>query len=352
MGGTDGWWKQLATLDKATNNGMLITRYADSGPFQPHTQYQYEVCEGGSPDWQNPNNCAGTQTTTSGAAPVLTAKRVNATTVKLQISLDQYLVTSIVITRQGSDDPCRQGGTLGNGLQGCPTTNGLGGSPAQTVTVYNWNQSPQSGYPPGFQNSQSAPFVINLPDDTTVKPGVEYYYLAQVSWQGWTGQDSNTVTVPNAYGTATLQQSLAGGSKPIKLNGGAPPPPSQSKASAGPTTAPPPPQSVTTARPMMTPAPPLLQPGRTMMSSTGASTAPPATTASPANLDAAIKEAQQKPHDAQALYALGKAYCANNQRNTGLRYLNMALRLAEQAGNAPLTAQIKASLAQQGVSIK
>lgn len=72
----------------------------------------------------------------------------------------------------------------------------------------------------------------------------------------------------------------------------------------------------------------------------------------PANLNASIKEVQQKPHDPQALYALGRAYCTRNQRNTGVNYMYMALILAEQAGNAPLTAQIKTSLAEQGVSTK
>jgi hypothetical protein len=73
---------------------------------------------------------------------------------------------------------------------------------------------------------------------------------------------------------------------------------------------------------------------------------------SAANLNAGIKEVQQKPHDAQALYALGKAYCASNLKSTGVSYMYMALQLAEQAGNTPLTAQIKTSLAEQGVSAK
>jgi hypothetical protein len=71
-----------------------------------------------------------------------------------------------------------------------------------------------------------------------------------------------------------------------------------------------------------------------------------------ANLDAEIKGVQQKPHDPQALYALGKAYCASNLKNTGVSYMYMALLLAEQAGNVQLTAQIKTSLAEQGVSAK
>ena len=68
------------------------------------------------------------------------------------------------------------------------------------------------------------------------------------------------------------------------------------------------------------------------------------------NLTASIKQAQQKPHDAQALYALGKAYCASNGKSTGVSYLYMALLLAQQTNNASLATQIKSSLAQQGVN--
>jgi hypothetical protein len=231
--GTNGY-QQLAELDKAANSGTLPNRYSDNGPFQPHTGYIYELCEG-APPTESGNNCAsppgathdsaGYGFVTGGANPTLSATRVNPNTVKLKLSLDQFTMTSVSVTRQGSDDPCRQGGTLGNGLQGCPTTNGLGGSPAQTTTVYNWTWSSGSQYPPGWQNTQTAPFVINLPDDTAVKPGVEYYYIAHVVWEWSVAQDSQTVTAPkNAYASATLQQTLAGGSIPIKQNGGAPPP--------------------------------------------------------------------------------------------------------------------------------
>ncbi len=70
------------------------------------------------------------------------------------------------------------------------------------------------------------------------------------------------------------------------------------------------------------------------------------------NLKTIINQVQQKPHDAQALYSLGKAYCANNERNTGVSYLYMALLLAEQSGNAPLATQIKNSLAEQGAGAR
>ena len=385
--GANGW-QQIAALEKAGNGGTLPGHYTDSDLLQPHTGYEYEVCEGGAPNWQFPNNCAsppgvqhgGTNygTITWGADPVLSAARVNATSVRLKLALDQYTVTSIVITRQGSDDPCRQGGTLGNGLQGCPTVGPNGGSPAQTVTVYSWTAGPGSQYPPGFENKQTAPFVIDLPDDTAVKPGVEYYYLAHVTWLWSVAQDSNTVTVPNAYSAATSQQGFAGLTA-LKPNGSPPPPPQPQSSSPAvamvgrkpPTISPAPssmmrpagsslasaPAQVTATTPMMTPATPMLQ------SSTGASSGPllaqPATGFSAAraapitgNLKTIINQVQQKPHDAQALYSLGKAYCAGNARNTGVSYLYMALLLAEQSGNAPLAIQIKTTLAEQGASTR
>jgi hypothetical protein len=70
-----------------------------------------------------------------------------------------------------------------------------------------------------------------------------------------------------------------------------------------------------------------------------------------ANLAAAIKVAQQKPHEPQALYALGKAYCASHLKNTGVSDMYMALLLAERAGDAALSTQIKASLAREGVNL-
>ncbi len=83
--GTKGW-QQIAALQKVANGGTLPGHYTDSDLLQPHTGYEYEVCEGGSPNWQFPNNCAsppgvqhGGQTygvITWGADPVLSATRV------------------------------------------------------------------------------------------------------------------------------------------------------------------------------------------------------------------------------------------------------------------------------------
>lgn len=429
-------WEFIAPL--TASNGILPNRYTDEGVYGalPHSPNQYLVCEGPS-DGSNVNCAESPVKFTWGADPVLTATRVNASTVQLKIIVDQATdVSAISVTRQGSDDPCRQGQTLGNGLQGCTTVGQYGQPVGHTDTVYNWT----NGSGPGPSLPKSAPYVINLPDDTTVKAAVEYYYVAHVGWGTGSGtsQDSAVVTVPSFYGTVSGQQALAGGVKPVKLNGGAPPPPSGSRVAtatmvnpssrtvppassspmtrpAGTTAAPAPatqsiatrpmmtaaspmmnspastpasapapaPPTATVARPMMVPtmsaASPMLQPEHTMMSSTGAAATPPQPTTTArlavtpakaptsrtvlpvrpvaplpgaANLKAAINGAQQKPHDPQALYALGQAYCASRLSDTGVSYMYMALLLAQNAGNAPLAAQIKTSLAGQGVSAR
>src|SRR5690348_407751 len=395
-------WAFIAMLQP--NNGVLPTHYIDQGTYGalPHTANQYLVCDGAT-DSKNLNCALSGVTFRWGADPVLTATRVNANTVQLKIAVDEGEdVSMISVTRQGSDDPCRQGQQLGDGLQGCPTAGPNGTGIAQTTTVYNWTASGGTQSPPGLQNSKSAPYVIDIPNDTTVKPGVEYYYLAQVGWA--TGsvsgpiQTSETATVPSFYAALPHQQSLAGGITSIKQGSGAPPPPSSSGAAPGaavmPTTrtlapasssvrmtAAAPPQAVTAARPMMaTQTAPMLQASQPMMSSTPGAATPaltqPSTAARPtaivkipmsgtlppvrsaevlpggAALAAAIKEVQQRPHDAQALYALGKAYCASKLKNAGVSDMYMALQLAEQAHNTALAAQIKSSLTAQGVSVK
>lgn len=443
-------WEQLAVFNTTTRF------YTDPGPLLPGTLYHYMICEGGPPqDWADANNCSKAVGYTMDAPPVLTATRVNATTVQLQIAVDMFSVTSITVRRDGSDDPIRQGVKLGNGLMGCRTigANGLPVS-ANLVTVYNWTVG---GVTPNWAFAgETAPYLIDVPDDTTAKPAVEYYYQVEITWASGYDGESEVVTVPNGYGSVVSQRMLFGGAQPIKLNGGAPPPQSESKLAASPMASPmsrtitpaasspmmarptgkatAPPQSATAARPMMapmmTPTTPMLQP-RHPMSSTGPVAAPSlaqsataarltiasaGTTAGPcpppsgaaatsamasmitsasptmvsagptwrpasvaaarlttapmnaptshmtlsvrsaapvpsaANLSAAVKEVQQKPHDAQALYALGQAYCASRLRSAGVSYMYMALLLAQQAGNVPLASQIKASLAAQGVS--
>jgi hypothetical protein len=478
MGGTVGSYEQVAVLNQTTNNGTLPTRYTDNGPLLPGTNYWYTVCEGGPPqDWGDPNNCSAVAGYTLDASPVLTATRVNATTVQLQIAVDQYAVASITVRRDGSDDPSRQGVKLGNGLMGCRTVgpNGLPIS-ANWVTVYNWTQV--IGSTPNWTwASKTAPYLIDIPDDTTVKSGIEYYYQVEVSWASGQDEDSEVVTVPVFNPMIMAQHASVGGLQPLKLSSGAPAPsqsgmaarpavapmvrpasPMISSASpmmmnpAGPTSAPPAAsQSGMAARPAVAPrvrpASPTITSASPMMSSAGPTSAPPAasqstmparaavapivsttspmmpspgptagpcpppsgTAASPtmapmvrsaslamppagpvwrpalqsataarlstapinaptsrmapsvrsaapppgaANVEAAMKQVEQKPGDAQALYALGKAYCASGVRDTGVSYMYMALLLAENADNASLAAQIKSSLAGLGVSAK
>ena len=118
------------------------------------------------------------------------------------------------------------------------------------------------------------------------------------------------------------------------------------------------------APPTMTP---MLQPRQPMMSSTGAAagstSAPSATTARPmmaptgqsassamlkvGALPGGARSRVQQPRDAEALYALGEAYCAKNLKNICMSYMYMAISSAQSAGNASLVKQIKASLGTQ-----
>jgi hypothetical protein len=228
-------YQPLAKLDKAKNIGTLPDRYTDPG-LVPHTLYTYQVCEGDANPF--PSNCRSTNAFTGGADPILTATRVNSTTVRLQISVDQDMgLASFLVTREGSDDPCRQGGKLGNGLQGCRTatigSNGVATNTAQIATVYNWTNG--SAGPGWTLSSKSAPYIINIPNDTGVAPGVEYYYQAHVVWGSGQGklweQDSAVATVPSIYAIAPAHGGLTGGAKPITGNG-APPAPQPAPALA------------------------------------------------------------------------------------------------------------------------
>jgi hypothetical protein len=483
--------EQIADLP--ANNGVLVTRYQDPGPLQPHSFYQYNVCEGPADTLKD--NCAGTNVIVWGANPILTAAPGSSTDVKLEIAVDEAgEIVAITVTRATAVNS--PGQKLGNGLMGCPTVgaNGLPLSGPPPVTVYNWTSAPAStpnntryktkSFGQWTMKSKSAPYIFDIPDDTTAKPGTTYVYWAQVQWGATSNQVDPltqssygvTVSVPKINDLYAPQASLGGGIQPLKLSGGTPAP-SQSGTMASVVTAPTAspmsrtitpaasspmmahpagttavplaaPQSATTARPgtapMITPTTPMLPSARPMMSSSAGSTTasqsattasvatasmvsqtssvtPPAgpvtgscpplsgTAASPpmapmmgsapmlqpshgmmsstesvaarplaqsapvklatapmktsstasvrsvapmpgaANVSAAIKEVQQKPHDAQALYALGKAYCASHLKDSGVSYMYMALLVAEQAGNASLTSQIKNSLAEQGV---
>ncbi len=292
------------------------TSYADSGSLLPHTGYMYAVCEGYPA--QVMNNCVQSKPlATWGADPILTATRVNATTVRLSVAVDNFFTLfAMSVTREGSDDPCRQGTTLANGEQGCRTQtigpNGVPVNAAIIVTVYQHSGDWGS-------NSTSAPWVIDIPDDT-VKAGVEYYYQAHVTWVGPKEQDSAVETAP-AQSLLTKPYPVkiltTNGIKPIKPSGGA-----KSAPVAGRSTS-----------------------EKTILAS------PTVVQLSAVNLDSAITNAKKAPGDAQALYSLGQAYCAKRLTSTCVSLMYMGLLQAQKAGNSQLITQISNSLAQQGVNL-
>jgi hypothetical protein len=311
-------WTLVADLNQMANNYHLNTSYTDTGPFMPHASYNYLLCEGdpASIAAQYGNNCAKTGFfSTWGADPVLTATRVNATTVKLTVAVDNGAAfQGMSITREGSDDPCRQGTTLSNGLQGCPTRtvgpNGVAAPVGNITTLDLASLAGSVSSPLGF-----GPWSISYLDNT-VKPGVEYYYIAHVNLNG-SQQDSAVATAPSQY--ALL------------------PPPSKMTLGA--------------IKPIKTPSPmPAPVAGRTAMTVRAAP--PAAARLAPASLDSAVANAQQNPRDAGALYALGQAYCTARVRSICLNLLYMSYLQAQNAGNASLAAEIRSRLAQQGVNVE
>ncbi len=294
--------QQIAILDPNGTDPTEPTRYPDTGPLEPHYPYDYYVCNG-SPDASRQSCAHSNSVTTWGANPVLTAVRTSPTTVKLSVAVDNLsTLVALKATRQGSNDPCRSGSTLANDEQGCKTsTYGPGGVPAnvpQITTVY--DKGPGSSF---GASTATAPYVIDLPDDT-VTAGVEYYYQAQATWVGPLEQDSQTVTAPT---TITLQHLPAhktfvkniGRVQPVGLKSG-----SQQKGS-------------TTARTAVV---------------------------------AAQAKVKASPNDAQSLYTLGQSYCKAHLQNACISTMYMSLLQSQKAGTTTLTNQIKTSLADQGIA--
>lgn len=237
LGDGDTGWEQVADLP--ANNGVLATRYQDPGPFQPHSVYVYLVCEGPGDTFKD--NCAGGPTLIWGADPVVTAVPVSSTSVKLGIAVDEAAnITAFSVTRVV--DQYVQGQKLGNGLMGCPTvTIGPGGVAVPVhgpppVTVYSWTEGSanqpskdaikkQSSW---TMTSKSAPYIFQIPDDTTVKLGEQYTYWASVVWgSSSNGQDpltqssdGVTVMVSSLNGLVAQQATLVSGVAPLKLSGG------------------------------------------------------------------------------------------------------------------------------------
>lgn len=297
-------WSQRADLH--ADSGILPSRYNDPSTLPPHSPFAYQVCQGPPSDGTDVNCASSTASYVWGADPVLTAVPLGTTSVQLEIAVDDAVdIDAISVTRGVIDNTCGQGKQLGNGLQGCSTVtiapNGVGTplGPGPTTTVYSWKWA---GTSPSISNS--APYIIDVPNDTTVQPGVEYFYQAQVVWGHYEpsqplSQDSGNVvvTVPTALEVQASAR-LANGIQPVKLNGGAPPPQSQSsamaKSAASPmmvpagSTAPPAQQSVSAASPMLaptaTPATSTIQPAHTTMASTAAAAAAPLLSARAARL--------------------------------------------------------------------
>ena len=313
-----GWWYILKDLSQAANNFKLNTSYTDPGPFLPHSLIAYAVCEGYPAPFRN--NCSVSKfLTTWGADPILLATRTGATSVRLGLVVDDiYNLEAASVTREGSDDPCRQSTTLGNGNRACLTqsygSNGVARNAPNIVTVY--EQSNGIGF-----NSASPPWVVNIPDDNGVSAGVEYYYQGHATWGGSTPpkRDSEIVTVPKwsrQIVPPPVNLVFNNGIKPIK-------PPGQMPPVAG------------------------ARSPQTMVRAAPATISNPA----PANLEAAITAAQQKPGDSQALYALGQAYCAARLKSACVSVLYMGYLRAGNSGNAALSSAIRGSLAQQGVTL-
>jgi hypothetical protein len=272
------------------------TRWADTSPLTPHTPYDYWVCTG-KPD-ASMDSCAPFPSVTLwGANPVLTAVRSSATTVNLSVAVDNlFTLIALKVTREGGDDPCRQGSRLGNGAQGCKTrTFGPGGVPQNAPTISTVYQiSPGSSI---GSNSTSPPWVIDIPDDT-VTAGVEYYYTAIATWIGPLEQDSQTVTV-----STTVPLTRYRGKSVIK-------------------------SSV-----------PSVHAGKL---STGSGSV---------NLQSAQARLNAHPNDAQALYAAGQAYCAHQQREACISTMYLGLLQSRKAGTTSLSNQITKSLQDQGVTV-
>jgi len=282
-------------------------QWTDYGPL-PHLGYTYYVCEG-TPSTSF-NNCAATgRITTWGANPVLTAVRSDTSTVKLSMAVDNiFTLHSLIITRQGSDDPCRQGTTLANGGQGCRTPSvGANGEPVNApkiVTVY--QHTDQFG-----SNTASAPYVIEIPDDH-VTPGVSYYYQASATWNNEVTQQSEVANAAAGSLLLARYQGMTHVSRVVPVPVGRKP---TTKSVAHQPTA----NSV--AR----------QPS--------------------ANFTAALNHAQRSPNDAASLYALGTEYCGRGAHDQCVSLMYMALLQAEKHGQTTLSARISTGLSKEGVQI-
>lgn len=284
-----------------------VGQWTDYGPL-PHLGYTYYVCEG-TPS-SSFNDCAATgRITTWGANPVLTATRSDTSTVKLSVAVDNiFTLKSLMITRQGSDDPCRQGTTLANGGQGCRTpsvgANGVPVNAPKVVTVYQHTDEFGS-------NTASAPYVIAIPDDH-VTPGVSYYYQASATWYNDVTQQSEVANAPAGSLILARYHGMARVSKVAPVPVGRKP--ATNSVAHQPTA------NSVARRPT-------------------------------ANFTAALNHAQKSPNDAASLYALGAEYCGRGAHDQCVSLMYMALLQAEKHGQTKLSAQISTRLSKEGVQI-
>ncbi|MBA3914549.1 MAG: hypothetical protein H0X25_12040 [Acidobacteriales bacterium] len=303
---------KIAMLQPVGRPTVSDARYADTGPLAPHDTYNYYVCTG-TPDTLMHSCARSNPVTIWGVNPVLTAVRTSPTTIKLSVAVDNMMtLTALHVTRQDSSDPCRSGGTLGNGLQGCGTSSyGPNGVPINvpkiTTTDYN---NPGSTF---GASTATAPYVINLPVET-VSAGVEYYYVVKATWNGTVQQDSETITVStsgpiNSMPNKMLGTSVAGGRKSVGIKAG------------------------TTGRPQ----------DQAPLNARTAILAPA--------VAAAQTKVKANPNDAQSLYTLGQSYCTVKMHDACVSTMYMGWLQSQKAGNTTLSNQIKTRLAAEGVSV-
>jgi len=228
------WDDVLATLP-ATGTALptRFTASAGGGPgtLLPHNTAAFQVCEGiGYVYGYHPNCAESNAVNIGGLDPVLRVTAQSTTSAKLEVTVDNPAhLTSIDVTRQESDDPARQGTTLGNGLKGC-----LLPSPVAGAVLTCTNSSVIHFVVPA--NSHSGTFAVG--EDSNLKPGVTYYYTASANWFGTMQQSSQVVSFTDTYiisippvrgrslapvaGASKLQPSIAGqrvpSQAPIKTN--------------------------------------------------------------------------------------------------------------------------------------
>jgi hypothetical protein len=301
-GGSPG---QIAVLNGDVSVKVPPNRWEDPGPLGPHYTYNYYVCSG-SYDIQM-RNCAYSNPVISwGANPIVSAVRSSTTTVKLSVAVDNLETLSwLKITRQDNSGPCGKGTTLGNGTQGCKTTTyGANGVPinAPVITTIYDKGRPSTTF---GASTATAPYVIDIPDDT-VTAGVEYYYQAAATWNGSLTQDSQTVTVP----AGSLLHYL--------------------------------PQHTTFAKSVSGVHSAGMKAGTQQSGSAKVS---------PATVGLAQVKVKANPNDAQSLYTLGQSYCKANLKSACLSTMYLGLLQSQKAGTTALTNQIKTSMAAEGVTV-